>query len=152
MIIKTNRNTTQHRRNSPSNSNSGGDESENERPREKERHFDFLSYESRFLSQNVLDPFIEFLQYHRELNPAQISRCIGFFHRVFVKRGLTAPLFRLEMIHLLFRLVKFTEGKPGFAEVKNFIEFFTRKLIKKLDACPVLFVEVSLNLLPSQED
>ncbi|KAK6341758.1 Topoisomerase 1-associated factor 1, variant 2 [Orbilia brochopaga] len=107
-----------------------------------EKQFDFLKCESKFLSQSSLESFLDFLGYYRELQPSQIKRCIAFLHRVFVKRETTVGLFRARTILLLHRLAKETELLSGYSDVVTFVKYFSRQLARKLNECPVLFVEL----------
>ncbi|KAK6532189.1 Topoisomerase 1-associated factor 1 [Arthrobotrys megalospora] len=112
------------------------------RAQQSEKSFDFQRCESRFLSPSSLEPFLDLLGHYKELNPAQIKRCIGFLHRVFVKRGVTVGLFHLKAIRLLQLLARDTKGSSVYAEVAGFVQYFSKRLVRKLNEYPVLFVEM----------
>ncbi|KAK6347716.1 Topoisomerase 1-associated factor 1 [Orbilia javanica] len=127
-----------------------GSESDTKTPghQQTEKAFDFRQYESRFLSPSSLEPFLDFLGHYRELNVSQVKRCIGFLHRVFVKRGVTVGLFHLKAIRLLQSLARDTGGSQGYAEVAEFVRFFSKRLVRKLTEYPVLFVEILFQKTP----
>ncbi|KAF3938364.1 hypothetical protein ABW19_dt0205474 [Dactylella cylindrospora] len=125
------------------------DESSTENARHSsEKHFDFLKCESKFLSEPCLEPFLELLEYHKELDPSQVRRCINFLHRIFVKRGAVIGLFSLRTISLLHELAQNTRGIPGYTEVQVFVQYFGKQLVRKLDTLPALFVEILFHKSP----
>ncbi|RVD85213.1 uncharacterized protein DFL_003541 [Arthrobotrys flagrans] len=127
-----------------------GSESDTKTPgsQKTEKSFDFQQYESKFLSPSSIEPFLDFLGYYRELNSSQIKRCIGFLHRIFVKRGVTVGLFHLKAIYLLQAVARDTRGSQDYAEVAGFVRFFSKQLVRKLKEYPVLFVEILFQKSP----
>ncbi|KAF3121617.1 Topoisomerase 1-associated factor 1 [Orbilia oligospora] len=110
--------------------------------KQAEKSFNFQQYESKFLSPASLEPFLDLLSHYRELGWPQIKRCIGFLHRVFVKRGATVGLFHLKAIYILQAVARDTKGSQGYTEVAGFVRFFSKHLVRKLSEYPVLFVEI----------
>ncbi|KAF3934377.1 hypothetical protein ABW20_dc0100868 [Dactylellina cionopaga] len=112
------------------------------RPRQAEKHFDFLRCEAKFLSPAALETFLDLLRRYKEIDHSQVKRCIGFLHRVFVKRGDNIGLFRLKPIFLLHNIARDTKGLPEYSEVGIFVQYFTKQLARKLAEYPILFVEL----------
>ncbi|KAF3152753.1 Topoisomerase 1-associated factor 1 [Orbilia oligospora] len=110
--------------------------------KQAEKSFNFQQYESKFLSPASLEPFLDLLSHYKELGWPQIKRCIGFLHRVFVKRGATVGLFHLKAIYILQAVARDTKGSQGYTEVAGFVRFFSKHLVRKLSEYPVLFVEI----------
>ena len=120
-------------------------EAENRR-NARERAFDFIRYESKFLSNACVDIFLKLLAYYKELEYVQIKRVLSFLHRVFVKREQETVLFRIDVLDLLHRIVQgkdaLTYSHPAFKEVDQFAKFYIKQLVRKLQNTPALYVEL----------
>lgn len=112
----------------------------------KERAFDYSRFESKFLSQGCINTFLAFLEHYKEFNYSQMKRAITFFHRIFVKRGEEVLLFRLDMVELFYRIMQDPDGlptsHPARKEMDQFVKHYLRKLFKKLEKTPELYVEL----------
>lgn len=112
----------------------------------RERSFDFIRYESKFLSNACVDTFLKLLAYYKELEYVQIKRALSFLHRVFVKREQETALFRLDVLDLLNRIVQgkdgLTRSHPAFKEVDQFTKHYIKQLVRKLQKTPALYVEL----------
>ncbi|KAF8473455.1 timeless protein-domain-containing protein [Kalaharituber pfeilii] len=112
----------------------------------RERAFNFIKYETKFMSNSAVDTFLKFLAYYNELEYAQMKRAISFLHRVFVKRELEAVLFRIDVLELLNRMMKGKEAlpvtHPAYKEVDQFTRYYIKQLVRKLQKTPALYVEL----------
>lgn len=111
-----------------------------------ERAFDFGRFETKLLNQNCINTFLAFLDNYRELSYSQVKRAITFFHRIFVKRQEEVLLFRLDIVEQFYRIMQDPDGipysHPARKEMDQFVKYYLRKLIKKLQARPEMFVEL----------
>lgn len=111
-----------------------------------ERAFDFGRFETKLLNQNCINTFLAFLDNYKELSYTQVKRAITFFHRVFVKRHEEVLLFRLDIVEQFHRIMQDPDGMPqshpARKEMDQFVKYYLRRLIKKLEARPEMFVEL----------
>lgn len=111
-----------------------------------ERAFDFGRFETKLLNQNCINTFLAFLDNYKELSYGQVKRAITFFHRVFVKRQEEVLLFRLDIVEQFHRIMQDPDGMPqshpARKEMDQFVRYYLRRLIKKLEARPEMFVEL----------
>lgn len=118
-----------------------------------ERAFDFRKFEAKYLNQNCINTFIALLGYYQELNANQIMRAIKMFHRIFEKRKMEVLLYRLDLVDLLYHMMHGSEAldrkHPAYKEVDQFTRHFLRKLFKKLEAEPAMYVELLFTKLSS---
>ncbi|KAI5840596.1 timeless protein-domain-containing protein [Tricharina praecox] len=118
-----------------------------------ERAFDFTKFEAKYLNQNCINTFIAFLTYYQELNATQIMRAIKMFHRISEKRKMEVLLYRLDLVNLLHRMMQGSAAldrkHPAYKEVDQFTKHFLRKLFKKLEAEPAMYVELLFTKLSS---
>ncbi|KAK6501052.1 Topoisomerase 1-associated factor 1, variant 2 [Arthrobotrys musiformis] len=147
LVVKSKRTSKPRPNNAEAFSGSESDTETHSR-RQNEKSFDFQQYESKFISPSSLEPFLDFLSHYKELDSQQIKRCISFLHRVFVKRGVTVGLFNLKTIRQLQVLARDAKSSRDCAEVSGFVKFFSKRLIRKLDEYPVLFVEILFQKSP----
>jgi len=112
----------------------------------RERAFDFIRYESKFLTNACVDTFLKLLGYYKDLEYVQIKRALTFLHRVFVKREQETVLFRIDVLDLLNRMVQgkdaLTYSHPAFTEVDQFAKHYIKQLVRKLQKTPALYVEL----------
>ena len=119
----------------------------------KERKFDFNRLVNKFTTQNGVDTFIKFTTFYKELNVEQLKRAHRFFYRVAFKQDLSVMLFRLDILQLFHQMIKgldhIPSRNPMFAEWEEFVKQLFRRLQKKLEARPELFVEVMFSKIPA---
>jgi replication fork protection complex subunit Tof1/Swi1 len=124
---------------------SGDDEARAERT-SKERNFDFKRFASRFLAQGCIDTFTKFTSYYADLSPAQLKRSHRFFYRIAFKMEWGVMLFRVDIIHLLHKMIRGPDGldpaNKGFKEWEELVRQILRKCVKKVQERPELVVEM----------
>jgi replication fork protection complex subunit Tof1/Swi1 len=102
-----------------------------------ERKFDFARFSAKFLSQPCVDTFIAMLRFHADLNPAQLKRCHRYLYRLAFKHELSVMVFRVDILHLLNKLVKGPGGLPpaleGFKEWEQLVQHIFRQCFKWMD-------------------
>lgn len=114
-----------------------------------ERAFDFERFEHKFMHPKCIHSFVSFLGMYKELDSNQIMRSIKFLHRVVEKRKLDILLCRIDYVDLFYNLMQGPEplpkSNPAYKPTDEFVKHFFRKLFKKLQKMPVLYVEVCLH-------
>ncbi|RAK98003.1 putative DNA repair protein (Tof1) [Aspergillus ibericus CBS 121593] len=119
----------------------------------KERKFDFRRFTARFCNQKCVDTFIAFTKHYRELNSEQLKRAHRYFYRIAFKQEMSVLLFRLDIINLFYRIIKgpgaLDSSKPIFKEWEELVRQIIRRLTKKLDQRPALFVELLFSKINS---
>ncbi|KFY38692.1 hypothetical protein V494_04264 [Pseudogymnoascus sp. VKM F-4513 (FW-928)] len=112
----------------------------------RERKFDFKRFSSRFLTQGCIDTFVTLASYYQELKPEQMKRAHRFLYRVAFKMDMSIMLFRVDIIHLLRKIIKGPQGlDPGskmFKEWDELVKHILRKCVKKIQEHPELIVEM----------
>ncbi|EGO60526.1 hypothetical protein NEUTE1DRAFT_119688 [Neurospora tetrasperma FGSC 2508] len=131
---------------------SGDDEQHAERVTQ-ERKFEFGKFAIRFAPQGVVDTFVAFTKFYRDLNDAQLKRAHRYFYRVAFKLELSIMLFRLDIINLFYNMVQGPEpldkSSPMFKEWEELSKQIIRKCIKKLQERPALFTELLFSKIGS---
>lgn len=111
-----------------------------------ERKFDFGRFCKRFLAQGCIDAFTEFCKFYKDLDAEQLKRVHRFYHRVAYKMEMSVMLFRVDIIHLLNKMMKGPDAlvkvSPMYKEFDQLTVSLFRKLTKKLEERPALFVEM----------
>lgn len=134
------------------NDDSGQDEAAVERT-SKERKFDFHRFTSRFTPQGVVDTFMAFTKYYRELNDAQLKRAHRYLYRLSFKQEMSVMLFRVDMLHMLSNMVKGPDALDKsckmFKDWEELIKQIFRKCFKKIQDRPELIVEMLFSKLPA---
>jgi len=132
------------------------DSADDERQAEKtsqERKFDFKRFATRFIPQGVVDTFVSFTKFYRDLDDSQLKRAHRYFHRVAFKQEMSVMLFRLDIIHLFYNMIKGPEPLEKNSSVyKDWDELarqVIRKCTKKLEERPVLFTELLFSKINS---
>ena len=119
----------------------------------KERKFDFRRFAARFCNQKCVDTFIAFTKHYRELNVEQLKRAHRYFYRIAFKQEMSVLLFRLDIINLFYRIIKgpgaLDSSKPIFKEWEELVRQIIRRLTKRLDQRPALFVELLFSKINS---
>ncbi|EAA29535.1 putative drug resistance protein MdrA [Neurospora crassa] len=131
---------------------SGDDEQHAERVTQ-ERKFEFGKFAIRFAPQGVVDTFVAFTKFYRDLNDAQLKRAHRYFYRVAFKLELSIMLFRLDIINLFYNMVQGPEpldkSSPMFKEWEELSKQIIRKCVKKLQERPALFTELLFSKIGS---
>lgn len=134
------------------NDDSGRDEAAAEKTT-KERKFDFHRFTSRFTPQGVVDTFMAFTKYYRELNDAQLKRAHRYLYRLAFKQDMSVMLFRVDMLHMLSNMVKgpdaLDKSSRMFKDWEELIKQIFRKCFKKIEDRPELLVEMLFSKLPA---
>ncbi|PYI24268.1 topoisomerase 1-associated factor 1 [Aspergillus violaceofuscus CBS 115571] len=112
----------------------------------KERSFDFRRFAAKFCNQKCVDTFVHFTKHYRELNTEQLKRAHRYFYRIAFKQEMSVLLFRLDIINLFYRMIKgpgaLDSSKPIFKDWEELVRQIIRRLTKKLEQRPALFVEL----------
>ncbi|ATY60347.1 drug resistance [Cordyceps militaris] len=134
------------------NDESGQDEAAVERT-SKERKFDFHRFTSRFTPQGVVNTFIAFTKYYRELNKMQLKRAHRYFYRLAFKQDMGVMIFRVDMLHMLLNMVNgpdaLDRSSKMFKDWEELIKQLFRKCFKKMQERPELIVEMLFSKLPA---
>ncbi|KAK1829607.1 timeless protein-domain-containing protein [Podospora conica] len=131
---------------------SGNDE-QNAEKTVQERKFDFTRFAHRFTPQGVVDTFVTFTKYYRDLNDSQLKRAHRYFHRVAFKQDMSVMLFRLDIIHLFYNMVKGPEPMDKqssvYKEWEELAKQIIKKCVRKLEERPALFTELLFSKINS---
>lgn len=123
----------------------------------RDRKFDFSKYEAKFTAQPCLATWVAFLHHYRELSAAQLMRAIKYLHRIFEKRHDEVLLFRIDIVNLFYQMMQGSSGNGGgalprshaaWAQTDQFVRRYLRRLTRKLEKQPELFVELLFTKLP----
>ncbi len=132
------------------------DSADDERQAEKttqERKFDFKRFAMRFIPQGVVDTFVAFTQYYRDLDDSQLKRAHRYFHRVAFKQEMSVMLFRLDIIHLFYNMIKGPEpldkNSSVYKDWEEMAKQIIRKCMRKLEERPALFTELLFSKINS---
>ena len=119
----------------------------------KERKFDFHRFSARFVSQGSVNTFVTFTRFYRELSAEQLKRAHRFFYRTAFKMESSVLLFRVDIIKLLYTMIKGPQELdrefPSFKEWEELIRQLFRGLTKKLQERPELMVEMLFSKMSS---
>lgn len=134
-----------------------GDDSDNDQATaektSKERKFDFHRFAGRFAPQGAVDTFVTFTKYYRDLNDAQLKRAHRYLYRLAFKQEMSVMLFRVDIIHLLYNMVKGPESLDkslaSFRDWEELVKQILRKCTKKIDERPELIIEMLFSKLHS---
>lgn len=112
----------------------------------KERKFDFSRFANRFTPQSVVDTFVAFTKYYRDLTDAQLKRAHRYFYRIAFKSEASVMLFRVDIIHLFYNMIKgqaaLDKSSSMYKEWEELVKQILRKCFKKLEQRPELLVEM----------
>ncbi|KAK3904410.1 timeless protein-domain-containing protein [Staphylotrichum tortipilum] len=132
------------------------DSADDERQAEKtsqERKFDFKRFAMRFIPQGVVDTFVTFTKYYRDLDDSQLKRAHRYFYRVAFKQEMTVMLFRLDIIHLFYNMIKGPEpldkNSSVYKDWEELAKFIIRRCMRKLEERPALFTELLFSKINS---
>ncbi|KAH6686374.1 topoisomerase 1-associated factor 1 [Plectosphaerella plurivora] len=119
----------------------------------KERRFDFQRFCVRFTPQGVVDTFVAFTKFYKDLNDAQLKRAHRYFYRLAFKQDMSVMLFRVDIIHLLHGMIKGPEPLSRtsgmFKEWEELSKQVLRKCFKKIEERPVLLIEMLFSKIPA---
>ncbi|CAN8095382.1 unnamed protein product [Discula destructiva] len=128
----------------------GGDESEDDQAEAEktaqERKFDFAKFANRFVPQGVVDTFVKFTKYYRDLDESQLKRAHRYFYRLAFKQEMSVMLFRVDIIHLLYNMIKGPESLDKnlgiYKEWEELVKQIIRRCTKKIEERPALIIEL----------
>ncbi|RTE73659.1 hypothetical protein BHE90_011904 [Fusarium euwallaceae] len=117
----------------------------------KERKFDFHRFASRFTPQGVVDTFVAFTKFYRDMNDEQLKRIHRYFYRVAFKQEASVMLFRVDIVHLFYNMIKgpaaLDKSSSMFKEWEELVKQILRKCFKKIEQRPELIVEMLFSKL-----
>ncbi|KAH7318520.1 timeless protein-domain-containing protein [Stachybotrys elegans] len=138
--------------NAEENDESGNDEEAAERI-SKERKFDFQKFALRFTPQGVVDAYVAFTKFYRELNDSQLKRAHRFFYRLAFRQEMSVMLFRVDIVHLMLNMIKGPEplekSSGMYKDWEELAKQILRKCVKKIEQRPELIVEMLFSKLQS---
>lgn len=112
----------------------------------KERKFDFARFAARFATQGVVDTFVSFTKYYHDLNESQLKRAHRFFYRVAFKQEMSVMLFRVDIVQLLYNMVKGPEpldkANSTYKEWEELVKQILRRCMRKIEDRPQLIIEM----------
>ncbi|KAL6856431.1 timeless domain-containing protein [Trichoderma novae-zelandiae] len=131
---------------------SANDEETTERT-SKERKFDFQRFAARFTPQGVVDTFVKFMRFYRDMTDAQLKRVHRYFYRLAFKQEMSVMLFRVDIIHLLYNMIKGPEpldkSSSMYKDWEELVKQILRKCFKKIEERPELIIEMLFSKLQS---
>jgi replication fork protection complex subunit Tof1/Swi1 len=134
------------------NDDSANDEDTAERT-SKERKFDFQRFAARFTPQGVVDTFVKFTRFYRDMNDTQLKRVHRFFYRLSFKQEMSVMLFRVDIIHLLYNMIKgpkpLDKSSSVYKDWEELVKQILRKCFKKIEQRPELIIEMLFSKLQS---
>ncbi|KAK5118021.1 hypothetical protein LTR62_004065 [Meristemomyces frigidus] len=102
-----------------------------------ERKFDFARFSSKLLSQPCVDTFLSFLHFYQDLDREQLKRCHRYLYRLAFKHDLAILLFRVDVLQLLYRMIKGPDAlsteTAGFKDWETLVQQVFRRCIKWLE-------------------
>jgi replication fork protection complex subunit Tof1/Swi1 len=117
-----------------------------------ERKFDFSRFAAKFINQSSVNTFVAFTKYYNELDTDQLKRVHRFLHRVAFKMDLGVLLYRVDILQLFNKMIKGPEGldstSPSFKEWEEFVKYFFRAVVKRIQERPELVVEMLFSKMP----
>ncbi|KAI0881100.1 timeless-domain-containing protein [Annulohypoxylon maeteangense] len=127
-----------------------GDESENDQANaervSRERKFDFNRFVNRFTPQGVVDTFVKFTKYYKDLDDTQLKRAHRYFYRIAFKQNMSVMLFRVDIIQLFYSMIKGQEpldkGCTMYKEWEELVKQILKKCIRKVEERPQLIIEM----------
>ncbi|KAF7530460.1 hypothetical protein G7054_g9561 [Neopestalotiopsis clavispora] len=112
----------------------------------KERKFNFNKWADKFIPQPVVDTFVKFTRYYQDLNDAQLKRAHRYFYRIAFKQDWAVMLFRVDIIHLFYGMIKGQEpldrSCSSYKEWEELVKQILKKCIRKIDERPALIIEM----------
>ncbi|CAD6440050.1 c956b7c0-815c-419c-9b0c-ca0deb2e19bc [Sclerotinia trifoliorum] len=125
---------------------SEGDDEARAQKESSERRFDYKRFAAKFLSQGCIDTLVSFTKFYLDLRPAQLKRAHRFFYRVAFKQDMSVMLFRVDIIHLFYTMIKGPGGldpqSPCYKEWDEMVKQLLKKCTRKIQERPELVVEM----------
>ncbi|KAI1103084.1 timeless-domain-containing protein [Jackrogersella minutella] len=126
------------------------DDSENDQANaektSRERKFDFNRFVNRFTPQGVVDTFVKFTKYYKDLDDTRLKRAHRYFYRIAFKQNMSVMLFRVDIIQLFYSMIKGQEpldkGSPMYKEWEELVKQILKKCIRKVEERPQLIIEM----------
>ncbi|KAI3390992.1 hypothetical protein diail_8274 [Diaporthe ilicicola] len=119
----------------------------------QERKFDFKKFANRFIPQGVVDTFVKFTKYYRDLDDSQLKRAHRYFYRLAFKQDMSVMLFRVDIIHLLYNMVKGPEPLDKSSGMckdwEELVKQILRRCVKKIEERPALIIEMLFSKINS---
>lgn len=119
----------------------------------QERKFDFKKFANRFVPQGVVDTFVKFTKYYRDLDESQLKRAHRYFYRLAFKQDMSVMLFRVDIIHLLYNMVKGPEpldkSSGMYKDWEELVKQILRRCVKKIEERPALIIEMLFSKINS---
>lgn len=133
------------------------DESENDQASAErtstERKFEFSTFAKKFTPQGVVDTFVKFTKYYHDLNDAQLKRAHRYFYRLAFKQESSVMLFRTDIIHLFYSMIKGSEpldrGCSMYKEWEELVKQILKRCIRKIEERPALIIEMLFSKIPA---
>ena len=118
-----------------------------------ERRFDFTRFAAKFTTQPCINTFVALTRFYTDLSSEQLKRAHRYFHRVAFKMESGIILFRVDILHLFYKMVKGPGGldpdSPSFKEWEELNRHLFRAAIKKINDRPALIVEMLFSKIPA---
>ena len=103
----------------------------------RERKFDFTRFSAKFMAQGCVDTFITLLRFYQDLSPEQLKRCHRYLYRLAFKHELAIFLFRVDILQLLYHIIKGPDGldaaSGAFKEMETMVQQIFRRCIKWIE-------------------
>ncbi|POS73192.1 topoisomerase 1-associated factor 1 [Diaporthe helianthi] len=119
----------------------------------QERKFDFKKFANRFVAQGIVDTFVKFTKYYRDLDESQLKRAHRYFYRLAFKQDMSVMLFRVDIIHLLYNMVKGPEPLEKYSGMykdwEELVKQILRRCVKKIEERPALIIEMLFSKINS---
>lgn len=117
-----------------------------------ERRFDFNRYAVKFMTEPCINTFVRFTHYYVDLNAEQLKRAHRFFYRCAFKMERIIYLFRIDILHLFYRMIKGPDGlrKEGeyFKDWEELVKQVYKRCIKQVEERKELMVEMLFTKMP----
>ncbi|KAK8110902.1 timeless protein [Apiospora kogelbergensis] len=111
-----------------------------------ERKFQFGTFTNKFTQQGVVDTFVQFTRFYHDLNDSQLKRAHRYFYRLAFKQNMSVMLFRVDIIHLFYNIIKGQEplDRQGstYKEWEELVKQILKKCIRKIEERPALLIEM----------
>lgn len=112
----------------------------------QERKFDFTKFANKFVPQGVVDTFFKFTKYYRDLDDSQLKRAHRYFYRLAFKQEMSVMLFRVDIVHLFYNMIKGPEPLDKtmgmYKEWEEIVKQIIRRCVKKIEERPALIIEM----------
>jgi len=111
-----------------------------------ERKFDFKRFTNRFVPQGVVDTFVKFTHFYQDLNDEQLKRAHRYFYRVAFKQEMSVMLFRVDIIHLFYNMIKgprpLVKTSAVYKDWEELVKQIIKKCVRKIEERPALIIEL----------